>query len=68
MTHHPEAHRRRTREHLLQMVQLGGPAWHDYAIDQAVRYEKEDPTLHGGLEAEVRRAVKASNPATQRRT
>lgn len=58
MTHHPEAHRRLTRQHLLQLVTQ--PGFHEYAIDQAKRYEREDPNLHGGLEAEVRRAIKAS--------
>lgn len=66
MTFHPDAHARRTRAFLLQLVREGGPGWHDYALDQAKRYETEDPNLHGGLEAEVRRAVKASTTTTRR--
>lgn len=67
MSYHPAAHARRTREHLLKLVREGGPGWHDYAVDQAKRYERDDPSLHGGLEADVRRAVKASTQPTTRR-
>lgn len=67
MTHHPDAYRRRTREHLVKLVREGGPGWHAYAVDQAKKYEREDPSLHGGLEAEVRRAIKALT-TTNRRT
>lgn len=67
MTYHPEAHRRQIRERLVQLIQQGGAGWHAYAIDQAKRYEREDPSLHGGLEADVRRAAKAASQATNDR-
>lgn len=63
--YHPEAFRRRTREHLVKLVQQ--PGFHDYALDAARKYEKQDPALHGGLEAEVRRAIKAQTPTNPRR-
>lgn len=56
------AHRRMVRERLVSHVNVGGPGWHGYALDQAQKYEKEDPSLHAGLTAEVRRAIKAYQP------
>ena len=55
-----EAHRRHTRERLLHMVREGGPTWHETALATAKLCEQVDPSLHRGLEAEVRRAIKAT--------
>jgi hypothetical protein len=62
MNYSADAHRRMIRARLAQLVTEGGPAWFDYALDQARKYEKEDPTLHSGLAAHVRNAIKANQP------
>lgn len=54
----PEAHRRKVRAQLAQLVTDGGPGWHDYALKEAERLEKEDDSLHGGLHAYVKAEIR----------
>ena len=65
MNYSADAHRRMIRARLAQLATEGGPAWYAYALDQARKYEQEDPSLHSGLQAHVRNAIKAHQPKEQ---
>lgn len=62
MNYSMDAHRRMIRNRLAQLVEEGGPGWDDYTLDAAQKHEKEDPSLHAGLTAHVRNAIKARQP------
>lgn len=62
VTYDMEAHRRDVRESLLRLVRQGGPGWHDYAVGRARDLEKEDPSLHRGLQQAVKAATTEPQP------
>lgn len=63
MTYDPITHRQQTRVRLQRLV-AGGPGWHDYALAEAAKLEKEDPTLHEGLTEFVRTTIAAQKRQT----
>lgn len=63
MTYDPITHRQQTRMRLHQLIAQGGPGWHDYALAEAAKLEKED-TLHEGLTEFVRTTIAAQKRQT----
>jgi hypothetical protein len=59
MTYDYRTHRGGVRAQLVHLVTDGGPGWDEYAVAEARKYTKEDPSLHDGLEAAVRKAIAA---------
>lgn len=66
MTYDMQAHRARTRDHLLRLA-AAGPGWHAYAIHEAEHLVKQDPVLHGGLMAAVEAEMGMQAAAAARR-
>jgi hypothetical protein len=65
MTFDLALHRNAMGEHCLRLIHEGGPGWDAYVRDKAKRLAKDDPTLHGGLPAEVEQAISARSASLQ---
>lgn len=66
MTYSAEAHRQETRDRLLKLVRTGA-GMHPYALCEAEKLEKEDPSLHVGLVAAVEAELGPEAVAAARR-
>jgi hypothetical protein len=66
MTFSFDAERQTMREHCTRLVRVGGPGWDAYTLTKARTLEKQDPTLHRGLEAAVREAIAARAATTEK--
>jgi hypothetical protein len=59
VSYDPNTHRRAARDQCQHLVRDGGSGWHAYTLHKARGLEKEDPSLHRGLEAAVRETIAA---------